>query len=262
MRRPATLPAFSEDERKKVHELLGSLVASMMGRKLEEGDWSEVYCRAKGIPLSGWSNLDIDVMYGNLGVEHKMLKLKSNVDLAGYCGRSLMHPSATRSVRVPLTTTDPNSAMVDVLTQYAELIEARREQVREQAPGYEPDMRTGWLLWQESLRQFLYFEEEMLVPDPADYFAKWHSTRGGGNRKPSTSLWIYEKDTGKKRYSVTTEAGAKIQPYFDVPPPNDPNPYLFTVIGEVIEAGLVRVWVTKLRRGTWRGFSGIWTLKP
>lgn len=245
MRRPTILPAFSEGERKKAHALLGSLVASMMGRKLEEGDWAEVYCSAKGIPLRGWSNLDIDVTHGNLGVEHKMLKRKSNVDLADFCGQSLMHPSATRSIRMPPTSTDPDVAMADVLTQYVELINARREKVREQAPGDEPDMRTGWLLWQDSLRQFLYFEEEMLPPDPADYLAEWRSRRGGGGRKPSTSLWIYEKDTGKKRYSVTTEAGAKIQPYFDVPPPNDPNLYLFTVIGEVIEAGLVRVWITE-----------------
>ena len=246
MKRPATLPAFSEEERKKAHVLLGSLVASMMGRKLEENDWAEVYCRAKNIPLRGWSNLDIDVINGNLGVEHKMLKRKSNVDLTDFCGETLMHPAATRSIRVPPTNTEPESAMVDVLTQYAELIEARREKVREQsASNDEADMRTGWLLWQDSLRQFLYFEEEMLAPNPADYFAEWHSRRGGGTRKPSTNLWIYEKDTGKKRYSATTEAGAKIQPCFDVPPPNDPNLYLFTVIGEVIETGLVRVWITE-----------------
>lgn len=244
MKRPTTLPAFSESEREKAHALLGSLVASMMGRKLEEGDWAEVYCKAKGIPLRGWSNLDIDVTHESLGVEHKMSRYKSSVDLAEACGKTLMHPSATRSIRVPPVTTDPNSAMMDVLTQYAELIRARREKVQVQAPGNEePDMRTGWLLWQDSLRQFLYFEEEMLAPDPADYFAEWRSRSSGGSRKSSTNLWIYEKDTGKKRYSVTTEAGAKIQPYFDVPPPNDPNLYLFTVIGEIIETGLVRVWI-------------------
>lgn len=246
MRRLATLPAFSEEERKRAHALLGALVVSMMGRKLEEGDWAEVYCKAKGIPLRSWSNLDIDVMYENLGVEHKMLRYKSGLNLADACGETLMHPSATRSIRVPSTDTDPELAMVDVLTQYADLIEARREKVREQSPSSdEPDIRTGWLLWQDSLRQFLYFEEEMLPPDATDYFAEWRSRRSGGSRKSSTSLWIYEKDTGKKRYSVTTEAGAKIQPYFDIPPPNDPNIYLFTVIGEVIDIGVVRVWIAE-----------------
>jgi hypothetical protein len=34
----------------------------MMGRKLEEGDWAEVYCRANGIPKKGWSNLKLDIM--------------------------------------------------------------------------------------------------------------------------------------------------------------------------------------------------------
>lgn len=60
----------------------------------------------------------------------------------------------------------------------------------------------------------------------------------------TANLWVFDKATGHKRYSITTSAGAKIQPYFDVPPPNDPNVYLFTVIGEVIGVGMVRVWLT------------------
>lgn len=67
-----TLSAFSESEYKKARLYLATQVADMMGRKFEEGDWSKVYCAAKGIPLSPWSNLSIDVTYGNLGVEHKM----------------------------------------------------------------------------------------------------------------------------------------------------------------------------------------------
>jgi len=104
-------------------------------------------------------------------------------------------------------------------------------------------MRTGWLLWQVDLVEFLYFEEEMLPPDPNDYWAEWHERRSG-NRKPSKNLWVYEKETGIKRYSITTIAGAKIQPYFDVPPPNDPNLCYFRVQGEKVEAGLIRLWVT------------------
>ena len=46
----------------------------MMGRKFEEGDWAAVYCTAKNIPNRGWSNLNIDVIYNGLGVEHKMLR--------------------------------------------------------------------------------------------------------------------------------------------------------------------------------------------
>jgi hypothetical protein len=155
-----------------------------------------------------------------------------------------MHPAATRSIRIP-DIDDPNEVMQDVLKQYARLIEERAAKVREQAvsPG-EPDMRTGWLLWQESLRQFLYFEQEMLPPNPADYTAEWHKS-GGGSRKESRNLWVYERETGRKRYSITTEAGAKIQPYFDVPPPTDPNLYIFTVIGEIITAGVVRVWISE-----------------
>lgn len=153
-----------------------------------------------------------------------------------------MHPAATRSIRIPASE-DPNEVMRDVLIQYMELIEQRREQVRRDTPDIEPDMRTGWLLWQDSLEEFLYFEEEMLPPDPSDYEAKWMES-GGANRKESKNLWIYEKETGQKRYSVTTAAGAKIQPYFDVPPPTDPNLYFFRVQGEETEDGLIKLWVT------------------
>ena len=89
----------------------------------------------------------------------------------------------------------------------------------------------------------MYFEEEMLAPVPEDYWAEWRES-GGGARKASRNLWVYENETGRKRYSVTTQAGAKIQPYFDVPPPKDPNLYYFCVQGEEVESGLVRIWVT------------------
>lgn len=246
MKRSLTLPAFSFQEKDQAHALLATRVAFMMDRKFEEGDWAEVYCRAKSIPLRGWSNLQIDVMHDTLGVEHKMICYRSHVNLIEACGRTIMHPSATRSIRVPPPDSDPQKAMRVVLEQYAELIQARREKVREQATssGKEPDMRTGWLLWQVSLHQFLYFEEEMLAPNPDDYTAQWVKS-GGGSRKQSKNLWVYERETGRKRYSITTEAGAKVQPYFDVPPPTDPNLYLFNVIGEVVNPGLRRVWVTQ-----------------
>ncbi len=58
-----TLAVFTLTEREMLHRLLAAKVARMMGRKLEEGDWAEVYCRAKAIPNRGWSNLNIDVMH-------------------------------------------------------------------------------------------------------------------------------------------------------------------------------------------------------
>lgn len=245
MKRPKTLPAFTEEERKEAHRMLATRVAFMNGRKFEEGDWADVYCGAKKIPLRGWSNLDIDVMHGSLGVEHKMLCYRSRVNLMDACGKTLMHPAATRSIRISSMTAAPNKVMREVLSQYSQLIEARREKVRELSNNKrKPDMRTGWLLWQESLRQFLYFEEEMLPPNPADYEAEWVES-GGGIRKRSRNLWVYERETGVKRYSITTQAGAKIQPYFDVPPPTDPKLCVFTVIGEFLDTGYVRVWLTE-----------------
>jgi hypothetical protein len=242
MKRPKTLPAFTAEEFARAKRLLAARVAYMMGRKFEEDDWAYVYCAAKNIPKTGWSNLNIDIMHNGLGVEHKMLK-KSDKPLKDLCGSSLMHPAATRSIRIPTTDSDPDVLMRDVLNQYAELISERKEKVRESNPSVEPDMRTGWLLWQDNLREFLYFEEEMLPPNPDDYFAEWRES-GGGSRKASKNLWVYEKETGHKRFSITTRAGAKIQPYFDVPPPNDPNLYFFRVQGEILDDGLIRVWIT------------------
>lgn len=214
----------------------------MMGRKLEEGDWSSVYCRSKGIPDRGWSNLNIDVMYKGLGVEHKMLGVKSDKPIQSVCGMRLMHPSATRSIRIPSGVEDADAVMRIVLSQYAELIRQRRRKVIEDAEGGEADLRTGWMLWQSSLKEFLYFEEETIPPNPDDYFATWRES-GGGLRKASRNLWVFEKETNQKRYSITTMAGAKIQPYFDVPPPNDPNLYFFRVQGEEFSPGMVRIWV-------------------
>ena len=243
MRRPKTLKAFSDAEFVSAHRFLASRVAAMMGRKLEEGDWTYVYCSAKNIPNEGWSNLNIDVMCGALGVEHKMLCVRSGRPIKEYCGTRQMHPAATRSIRIPSTEGDPTETAQEILRQYADLIEQRRQKVAENALAQEPDMRTGWLLWQVDLVEFLYFEEQMLPPNPNDYWAEWHESRSG-NRKPSKNLWVYERETGIKRYSITTSAGAKIQPYFDVPAPNDPNLHYFRVQGEPVENGLIRVWIT------------------
>src|SRR6266853_20761 len=120
-----TLPAFSTEEQKTAHVLLATQVAFMMGRKMEEGDWSFVYCRAKGIPERGWSNLNIDVMHQGLGVEHKMLRVASGSPMQSSCGTSQMHPSATRSIRIASTDADPNEVMTDVLRQYADLLNQR-----------------------------------------------------------------------------------------------------------------------------------------
>src|SRR5438309_1435125 len=117
-----TLPAFSSDEKGIAKRLLASRVAQMMGRKFEEGDWSAVYCRAKGIPDQGWSNLHIDVVHDGLGVEHKMLCVGEKKPLMGLAGTTLMHPAATRSIRIASTEIDADHAMRDVLEQYRHLI--------------------------------------------------------------------------------------------------------------------------------------------
>lgn len=238
------LAAFNVEEKKTAKILLATQVAMMMGRKFEEGDWSSVYCRTKGIPEQTWSNLHIDVMHDGLGVEQKMLCVRPKRSLMEYAGTTQMHPSATRSIRIASTDVSPNDAMQDVLLQYKELIEHRTRKVEKTSHTNEADMRTGWLLWERSLTEFLYFEERMIAPDPTMFYAEWNERGAEGSRKGSKNLWIYEADTGKKRYSITTNAGAKIQPYFDIPPPNNDNMLFFRVQGEDIGAGKILIWIT------------------
>jgi hypothetical protein len=241
-----TLPVFGQTELSRAKQHLASQVAVMMGRKLEEGDWSAVYCKAKDIPVSGWSNLNIDISYRGLGVEQKLLRISQLGDrpIQSVCGTTLMHPAATRSIRIDDLSADPNVVMVDVLNQYAELVDSRTKKVELTSATGTADMRIGWLLWEDSLTEFLYFEERMSKPNPADFFATWNVTKAKGTRKSSKSLWIYEKGTDKKRFSVTTSAGIKIQPYFDVPSPKDPNLYYFRVQGEPINEHTVQMWIT------------------
>ena len=156
-----------------------------------------------------------------------------------------MHPAATRSIRIPEGEDDPNVVSKEILSQYGDLIRERSKKVAEGSSDGVSDMRIGWLLWKEMLDEFLYFEEPMTPPDPSKFYAEWNVTPARGTRKATRSLWIYEVDTNAKRYSVTTTAGAKIQPYFDVPSPRDPNLYYFRVQGHIVEDSLVEVWITR-----------------
>jgi hypothetical protein len=239
-----TLKVFSDNEMEIAKDILSAKIATMLGRKMEEGDWDFVYCHTKKIPETDWSNLHIDINYDGLGVEHKMLRVKKAGSLLNECGTTKMHPAGTRSIRIP-NEQDPNLAMTNILEQYNELIDSRANLVLAATDKKSADMRIGWLLWKEALDEFLYFEEEMSKPNPTLFYAEWNVTPARGSRKSSRSLWIYEKDTGKKKYSVTTTAGAKIQPYFDIPAPNDKNLYHFKVQGVYVDEGLVKVWLTK-----------------
>ena len=242
----STLEAFNEQQKILANDLLSAKVATMLGRKMEENDWDFVYCHAKGLPMTDWSNLHIDVSHEGLGVEHKMFGISKQGSILDECGTSKMHPAGTRSIRIP-DTNDPNEAMIDILSQYNELIDSRRKKVADENKTSNPvDIRTGWLLWKRTLDEFLYFEEKMERAEISDLYAQWNETPAKGSRKSSRSLWIYNKITKKKVYSVTTTAGAKVQPYFDVPLPDDPNLYHFKVQGVSVDEGLIKVWLTNM----------------
>ena len=252
------LPVFSNQEFQRAKLLLAAKVASMMGRKLEEGDWSEVYCKAKDIPDHGWSNLHIDINHNGLGVEFKMLRISQprGRSIMSVCGTTRMHPAATRSIRIDNVNLPANRVMHEVLHQYSDLIEARSKRVKENGPDGSADLRFGWLLWEGELIEFLYFEEPMTKPDPSHYYAIWNETAARGARKASRSLWIFERDTGVKRYSVTTSAGIKIQPYFDVPAPTTPNLSYFRVQSEPVDEDTIILWVAAATAGRLRACLG------
>jgi hypothetical protein len=236
-----TLPAFSSREREQAKVYLATTVTAMMGRKFEEEDWAKVYAAAKGFRASAWSNFDIDVMQGNLGVEHKMYSQSGASSLLECCGRSFMHPAGTRAIRIPVGISDATEAAQDILRQYGRKIEERTSIIRtlnryhhdrstrESAidalvvagmsrpkalslvpeeryptgsPDDEPDMRFGWLLWRRDLAEFLYFEERMVAPDASAYFGEWHVRQTSGRRLPSRSLWVFRRATNIKEYSI------------------------------------------------------------
>ena len=100
--------------------------------------------------------------------------------------------------------------MEDVFRQYAALIDQRTATVRARAPaGVTVDMRTALLIWESDLVEFLYFEEPMVASRPEDYYTEWHETAARGMRRASRSLWIYNRDTRHKRYSITTSANKR-----------------------------------------------------
>jgi hypothetical protein len=199
-----TLPAFTQAQYDLAKLFLATQVTTMMGRKLEEGDWSSVYCKAKGIPDTGWSNLNIDVNYMGLGLELKNLRISqlNGRSIKSVCGTTLMHPSATRSIRIDDVNADADDVMRDVFRQYTDLIDLRASKVKEASGGSQVDMRTGWLIWEDNLTEFLYFEEKMRAPNPDHYYAMWNNTAARGARKSSRSLWIYDKETEQKNIQL------------------------------------------------------------
>lgn len=189
------------------------LVRNLQGRKLEEGDWTELYCRVKAATYTGWSNLPFrDYLHNGVGVEFKLLMRTSPQD---DIGRSLMHPAATRTIDFD-ETDPPDKAMRAVLKQWSDQIEGFEQRIAKTLKSGSVDAHWGVLLWAQDHSQFLYFEERLKKPNPADYFAAWGT--GTHRGKKSRNLHIFEGATKRKRFSCTVPRnGAKLQPYFDVP---------------------------------------------
>ena len=253
-----TLPVFPDAELYKADELFSAGVAAIGVDPFPLSSWSKVYCAAKNIPAGVWSNLSIDVMHGHLGVEHKMLCLRSDRSIRSACGTIQMHPAGTRAIRIP-PEEDATIAAREVLKQYAEIVRQRTEIVRTldrfhhgaldrdgaisalieifptiKQPKLQESSRQNrcqlrlatqrviptWY-WMAAMagvaaRVFFSFEERTMPPVPEEYYAEWMDS-GGGRRKASKNLSSMHRKTKQKCFSITTQAGAKIQPYFTVP---------------------------------------------
>src|SRR3546814_6449181 len=125
MSSPVTLPVFDAAQQERARTYLATQVVEMMGRKFEEGDWAKVYAAAKNMPLGTWSNLDIDVSYGALGVEQKMICRPAHKSILDACGTSIMHPAGTRAIRIP-SENDPTHAAREVLRCRDHLVSTSR----------------------------------------------------------------------------------------------------------------------------------------
>lgn len=204
---------FSPKEKEIAAALVKKLAISLLGRKLEEGDWTDVYCAVKGVKSPGWSNLPFrDYIHDGIGVEFKLLQRSNPM---GDMGRALMHPSATRTIS--FDEAEPaERAKAKVLTQWGAQIAEFEERIRRSSARKTVDARWGVLLWSPDHTQFLYFEERLIKPNPNDYTARWHDGQHRG--KTTRNLHIFDKRTGEKKFSCTLPRnGAKLQPYFVVP---------------------------------------------
>jgi hypothetical protein len=206
------LQAFTPDERLRMEIELSCLVRDLQGRKLEEADWNNIYCRVKGCHPKNWSNLSFrDYYHQGVGVEFKMLCRKNpSHDM----GRTLMHPSATRTISFnPDGSADEAAHMV--MTQWRKTIEDFRQRVALTSTIREPDLRWGVLLWTKSHSEFLYFETRLECPDFFHFQGQWIEGKHRGN--PTRNLCIFDKN-GRKHFTCTLpKNGSKLQPYFDIP---------------------------------------------
>lgn len=241
-----TLSAFTPVEFQKSKSLLAARVAYMMGRKLEEADWAHVYCKARGLEALGWSNLNADVTVPGLSLEHKMMRCSESEAIKNHCGTRMMHPALTRRVSLP-DIEDPDKAMRTVIASYQKVLDERHSKAAAISDGKPVELRSGWLLYDSSLTEFLYFEERSQNLNPKKHRAVWSERvkKGEGGRRGNRNLWIYDEND-EKIWSVTGgSSGTKIQPYFKVPAATDRHLCYFRVQGEPLNAETVRVWVTE-----------------
>lgn len=210
---PEYLRAFTDDEMLEATVAVTKLTRTLQGRKVEEDDWTNLYCEIKNAPNMPWSNMPFrDYIHDGVGVEFKLLKRSSP---SASIDNWLMHPAATRKIDFD-ETIPPDEAMEKVFCDWNTLINEFEERVRATSRDGRADIRWGVLLWAEDHSEFLYFEERLEKPKVENFYARWHD---GQHRGQSTrNLHIFDRATGDKRFSCTLPRnGSKLQPYFRIP---------------------------------------------
>jgi hypothetical protein len=187
-----------------------------------------------------------------------MMRCSESQPIQEHCGTDMMHPALTRRVSLP-ENGDANDAMRTVIAGYQKVLDERRTSAVAISDGKPVELRSGWLLYESSLTEFLYWEEPSANLNPKEHRAVWKErvARGEGGRRSNKNLWIYNRATGRKVWSVTGGgSGTKIQPYFTVPAADDENLCYFRVQGEPVGGDSVRVWVTEPTARTLKDILG------
>lgn len=208
------LQAFDEEQMLDAAARVNKLAKSLQGRKVEEDDWTDLYCKVKGTENQGWSNDSFrDYVHDGLGVEFKLLK-KPNP--TAHMGKWVMHPAATRKIDYD-DKADAETAMRKIFADWTVSIDEFETRVKSTSSSGTADLRWGILLWATDHTEFLYFEERLVRPNPDNFIAEWHVGQHRGH--PTRNLWIFDRENPEiKRFSCTLpKNGAKIQPYFRVP---------------------------------------------
>lgn len=175
--------------------------------KIREEHWISIYRAAHGVVGNRPTTKPMgDYYFQGKAIEFKVKGVSEPIKCQG---EKLSHV-ITRVVEWNEKAAEEKSK-IDVLKQletHEDLLYSLAENSADEVSGIEPVARYGVLLYNPTLEEFLYSEQDIEKLNPASFYAEKHNG----------SLWIFERESKIKRFSITGHThGAKIQRYLDVP---------------------------------------------